>query len=255
MQKPFLIDLDGVLRIGNQPAEDVQFFIDFLIQNKISSCILSNSSLYTSDNIIKFFQENSINIEIPIITAIDAACDFVKNKYSSVAAYTSENVIHLFADILNFEKPEAVVIGDIGDLWNYKLMQTIFDYVKNGSDLIAIHKNKFWNKPEIGIALDSGPFIHAIEYATNTNALIIGKPSKLYFQAALNKINSDINKPFIMLGDDLESDMAGAKNNGAETILILTGKTEKTYPKNYADKVDFEANNLKEVISILEKLY
>jgi ribonucleotide monophosphatase NagD (HAD superfamily) len=58
-----------------------------------------------------------------------------------------------------------------------------------------------------------------------------------------------------MLGDDLESDITGAKNNGAETILIFTGKTEKTYPKNYVDKVDFEANNLKEVITMLEKLY
>ena len=35
--------------------------------------------------------------------------------------YTSENVIHLFSEILDFENPEAVLIGDIGNLWNYQI--------------------------------------------------------------------------------------------------------------------------------------
>ena len=254
MRKPLLIDLDGVLRIGSNLAEGTEILLNYIEQKNISSCILSNSSLYTSKNILSFFKDNSIDLRIPVITAIDAASDYVKNKYSKVAAFTSENVIHLFNDILDFENPEAVLIGDIGNLWNYKLMQTIFEYVRNGADLIAIHKNKFWNKENLGITLDAGPFIHAIEYAADKEALLIGKPSPLYFESAFTKINCNSKHPFMMLGDDLESDITGSKKIGAETILIYTGKTQKPFLPKFKDIVDHEADNLMEVIRILDNL-
>ena len=86
MQKPLLIDLDGVLRIGNELAEGTELFLNYLEQKNINACILSNSSLYTSKDVLRFFQNNSIDLIIPIITAIDAASDYVKKKYSKVAA-------------------------------------------------------------------------------------------------------------------------------------------------------------------------
>ncbi len=254
MQKPLLIDLDGVLRIGSNLAEGTEVFLNYIEQRNISSCILSNSSLYTSKDILSFFSNNSIDLRLPVITAIDAASDYVKNKYLKVAAFTSENVIHLFNDILDFENPDAVLIGDIGNLWNYKLMQTIFEYVRNGADLIAIHKNKFWNKENAGITLDAGPFIHAIEYAADKEAILIGKPSPLYFESAFTKINCNLKHPFVMLGDDLESDISGSKKIGAETILIYTGKTRKPFLPKFNDIVDYEADNLMEVIRILDNL-
>lgn len=252
MQKSLLIDLDGVLRIGSQPAEDISQFLKFLEDNSIPACILSNSSLNYSKQIYDFFQSYSINLNIPIITSIDAAYIYIKDKYKRVAVFTSENVIELFSEFLDYENPEAVLVGDIGDKWNYKLMQTIFEYIQNGAELIAAHKNKFWEKSNLGIQLDAGPFIHGIEYATDKNATLIGKPSELYFQSALEKINKPKNSNFIMLGDDLDSDMRGAKNLGAETILILTGKTKLPIPDDYKNSVDYITKNLSEVTEVLK---
>ena len=254
MEKSLLIDLDGVLRIENQPADGLHEFLEFIQRSSINACIISNSTLNSSKQVYEYFHKRSIEVNIPIMTAIEGASIFVRDRYKRVAAYTSENVIDLFAEFLDYENPEAVVIGDIGNLWNYTLMQTIFEYLRNGADLIAAHKNKFWSKPEIGIQLDAGPFIHALEYAVNTQAELIGKPSPLYFKTALRKINSD-NNPFIMIGDDLESDISGAKKVGGETILIYSGKTKPPYPELYSSKVDFEANNLVEVIKILETIF
>ena len=254
MQKPLLIDLDGVLRLGDKPAEDIILFLNYLEENKIPSCILSNSSLYSSDQIYHFFNSHSINIEIPIITAIDAAHSYVNEKFTKVAAYTSENVIGKFADLLDFENPEAVLIGDIGDVWNYKLVQTIFEYLQNGAELIAVHKNKYWNKTGTGIQLDAGPFIHAIEYASETKATLIGKPSPLYFSQALKKMNCKLEDSFIMLGDDLDSDMKGAKKLEAETILIYSGKTKSPITDEKNEFVDHHTNSLVEVIKVLEEL-
>ena len=248
MQKPILIDLDGVLRLGDKPASDIKLFLDFIKKSKIPSCILSNSSLYTSEHIYKYFENHSIKIEIPIITAIDAAHAYIKDRFTKVAIYTSENVISKFANFLEYENPEAVLVGDIGNVWNYKLMQTIFEYLDNGAELIAVHKNRYWQNPSQGIQLDAGPFIHGIEYASGVSATLIGKPSPLYFNSALKEIGIQPNELFIMLGDDLESDMGGAKLLNAETILLLTGKTNLPIPELYKKNIDYIAQNLTQVI-------
>ncbi|MEE9431068.1 MAG: HAD-IIA family hydrolase [Melioribacteraceae bacterium] len=255
IDKPLLIDLDGVLRIGNIPAEGVQKFLDFIRNNNIDACVLSNSSLYSSDEIRDFFSQHNIKIDLPIITAIDAGYKYVNKKYKQVAVYCDENVKCIFNEILNYKNPEAVLIGDIGNAWNYKTLQQIFEFVQNGAELITIHKNKYWNKLGEGIKLDAGPFVHAIEYATSVKATLIGKPSELYFRSALSLLtNNEVkeSKHFIMLGDDLESDIKGANKLGAESILILTGKTKPPIPENYKQFVNYTANNLDEVIKILK---
>lgn len=250
--KPLLIDLDGVLRIGNSLANRVEDFLSFIEDNKIQACILSNSSLYSANEIDDFFNQHNIEIKIPIITAIDAAYKYVRTKYKKVAVYCDDNVKPMFNQILDYQNPEAVLIGDIGNTWDYKILQQIFTFVKNDAELITIHKNKFWYKTNIGIQLDAGPFVHAIEYATSTKATIIGKPSQLYFKSALDLLNANESKKFIMVGDDLESDIKGASNLGADTILILTGKTKLPLPQNYKKLVKYTANNLEHVIEILQ---
>jgi len=254
INKPLLIDLDGVLRIGNSPAHGLQDFLSFIDKYNINSCILSNSSLYSSNVVYNYFEDHSIKVKIPIITAIDSAHQYVSQKYKRVAVFCDEKVKPMFKELLDYQNPEAVLIGDIGNEWNYKIVQQIFEFVQNGTELIAIHKNKFWNKPNVGTQLDAGPFIHAIEFATSSQATLIGKPSNLYFRSALNLINANEQDPFVMVGDDLDSDMTGASKLDAETILIYTGKTKKPFPNIYKPYVNYTANNLYDVIKILKNL-
>jgi HAD superfamily hydrolase (TIGR01458 family) len=254
MKTTLLIDLDGVLRVGNKPAPYLNKFLDYLDKNDIKACILSNSSLYSAQNVIEYFSKHSIDINIPIITTVDAAVTYIKGKYKSVAVYTSDYVKNMFMEMLNYNNPEAVLIGDIGNKWNFEIMQQIFIYLKNGASLIAMHKNKYWNKPDVGIQLDAGTFIHGLEYAASVNAEVIGKPSKFYFQSALQLLDLDINSKFLMLGDDLDTDIKGAKQLNSETILIYTRTTTYPYPKEYKNNVDYEAENLLDVMKILAEL-
>ena len=58
-----------------------------------------------------------------------------------------------------------------------------------------------------------------------------------------------------MLGDDIESDIEGAKNSGGKGILIYTGKTKFPLPTDIKTKPYYEAMDLNEVIELLEKIY
>jgi len=250
--KPILIDLDGVLKIGDYPAPDVQEFLQFIDENKIPSCILSNSTLRTGDLVKEFFAGHNIELKIPAITAFDATLSFVKKNYNRVQVYCREYLFHHFTEMIDKENPEVIVVGDIEDKWNYQIVNDIFKKVFAGADLVAMHKNKFWN-PQGEMLIDAGAFIAAIEFATGKEAILIGKPSPLYFKAAIEKIGAKIQDGFFMIGDDIENDIKAAQDVGGKGILIYTGKTSFPSNKTTNIKPDFEVHSLKETIEVIGK--
>jgi phospholysine phosphohistidine inorganic pyrophosphate phosphatase len=117
---------------------------------------------------------------------------------------------------------QAVVVGDLGEDFNYAALNRAFGHVMDGAELIALQKNRYWLKPE-GLALDVGPFVAALEYATRRDALVVGKPSRDFFATILSGIPAEPGEA-AMVGDDVESDIGGAQDAGLAGILVRTGK-------------------------------
>ncbi|MHB8579087.1 MAG: HAD-IIA family hydrolase [Ignavibacteriaceae bacterium] len=252
---PVLIDLDGVLKIGNKPADYVKEFLLFLTDEKIPAIILSNSTLSSSSDIKKFFLDNNIKLGIPVMTTVDATLNYISEFNKKISLYCNEKIKNLFVDFIDDEKPNAVVIGDLGENWSYDILNDIFRKVINGAEIIAMQKNKFWTPPDSDISLDAGAFVAAIEFAASKNSFLIGKPSPVYFQTALKELGFNKDSDFFMVGDDVETDIMGAQSVGGKGILVYTGKTKKTMSKGGSAIPDFEAENLKEVISIIKNAF
>ena len=250
--KPFLIDLDGVLKLGNSPAPDIKDFLEFVQENKIPACILSNSTLRTGEMVKGFFNEHGITAAIHIITAFDATVTYVKTHYRNVKVYCRDYLLHHFEGMIENVNPEAIVIGDIEDKWNFEIMNEIFNKVFNGADLVAMHKNKYWS-PEGELLIDAGAFIKGIEFASGKEAFLIGKPSPLYFKTALELINAKIDDGFYMIGDDIENDIKASQDIGGKGILISTGKTKFPLSEKMNINPDYQVNSLKDIISIFNK--
>ena len=82
--------------------------------------------------------------------------------------------------------------------------------------------NKWWQTAD-GPRLDGGAFIAGLEYAADTEATVLGKPSSAYFDAALEALDGEPGLTW-MIGDDFELDIIGAQRHGMRTILVRTGK-------------------------------
>jgi ribonucleotide monophosphatase NagD (HAD superfamily) len=167
--------------------------------------------------------------------------------------YCIDSVNDIFSSCVDYERPEAVIIGDIGDKWNYKIMNQIFKYVLDGAELIALHKNKFWKPDGVNLSLDAGPFVKAIEYAASKEAVLIGKPSAVYFHSGLKRLGAEPGAGFIMIGDDIENDIYAVSEIGGTGILVYTGKTKFPLSSDLK-KPPYEASDLAEVVSILKKI-
>ncbi len=251
---PILIDLDGVIRIGDKIADEAIEFFDFLNRNNIPSCIISNSTRNTSREVIQFLKDNGIHFGVNAMTTVDAAIEYIKERKFKVSAYCIQNVQKEFKPFIEDKNPDAIIIGDLGEGWSYPLLNEIFWKVYNGAEIIAMQKNKFWQPDGKSLALDAGAFVAAIEYAADKKAAVIGKPSPLYFKSALKMLGYSEDNSFYMIGDDLDNDIGGAQSIGGKGILVYTGKTKFPLKDETSIKPAFAAKDLTEVVEILSNI-
>ena len=71
--------------------------------------------------------------------------------------------------------------------------------------------------------MDVAPFVAALENASGRRALVFGKPAPAFFHAAAERLGVPSGE-ILMVGDDIESDIAGAQSAGMQAALVRTGK-------------------------------
>jgi HAD superfamily hydrolase (TIGR01458 family) len=118
--------------------------------------------------------------------------------------------------------PQAVVLGDLGRDFTWDRLDGLFRMVHAGARLIALHRNRHSRRGE-RIALDLGPFVAAIEYAADVEAVVAGKPSRALFESALAELAVAADEA-VMVGDDVEADVGGALGAGLRAVQVRTGK-------------------------------
>jgi HAD superfamily hydrolase (TIGR01458 family) len=97
-----------------------------------------------------------------------------------------------------------------------------FAELELGARLYCLHRNRWWQTKR-GPLLDAGAFVAGLEYAAQVEAVVLGKPSAAYFDAACEALDSEPTLTW-MVGDDIEEDIAGAQGMGMRTVLVRTGK-------------------------------
>ena len=151
---------------------------------------------------------------------------------------------------LTYNNPEAVVLGDMGNLFTFEILNKIFELILNGAELIAMHKNKYWNSSS-GIKLDLGAFVSALEFSSGKKAVVMGKPNPYLFNLAIHSWN--ISKDLIyVVGDDIESDIVGACNSGMKSILVKTGKFIEENLVSSSIKPDYIINSINDLNKIIK---
>ena len=120
------------------------------------------------------------------------------------------------------EGAEAVVLGDLGSDMTYERLNRAFRMLLDGAELVTLARNRYWQAND-GLMLDTGPFCAALEHASGKTAILAGKPSRAFFEAALASAGAAPSETAVV-GDDLESDVGGAQRAGMRGVLVRTGK-------------------------------
>jgi HAD superfamily hydrolase (TIGR01458 family) len=139
------------------------------------------------------------------------------------ALYVAEATLEDFPDVtLDDASPEAVVLGDLADGWTFDVLNRAFRQVLGGARLVALQRNRYWKTAD-GLSLDAGPFVAAVEYAAGVAATVVGKPSAAFFALAVAALGVPRDH-VVVVGDDVTTDVRGARAAGLRAVLVRTGK-------------------------------
>lgn len=218
-----LLDLDGVLFVGDKAVADAPRAISRLRNTGYRLAGVTNTTTRSRRRIAARLAEMGFDLQAEeIYTPAALAMQRIGRRRVQLVVCDAlrEDLPGLCEDSTH---PEVVLMGDIGgDGYPPELLRGIFLHVMQGAELLALHKNRFWQMPD-GLHLDLGVFVNAIEYATGKTAGVLGKPSPDFFLGVCRSLGVDASQA-LMVGDDIESDIGGAKAAGLQTALVRTGK-------------------------------
>lgn len=222
MIKAIFFDLSGVLYTGSEVVTGAVAAISRARSRGLILRFVTNTSRRTSEQLLLDLQGLGFDIQIDeLFSAPVAAKQWLLQK-----GYRPYCLVHrdITTEFSGFQPgdPDAVLIGDAAEDFNYQNLNRAFQLCQQGAVLVGIGCNRYF-KLEGQLLLDAGPFIKAIEFAAQTEAVIIGKPAIEFFHQVLSSTGL-AGEEVLMVGDDIYGDVEGAVLAGLQACLVHTGK-------------------------------
>ncbi|MAV78987.1 MAG: TIGR01458 family HAD-type hydrolase [Flavobacteriaceae bacterium] len=234
MIKAFLFDLDGVFYVDDQLLPGANETLEWLQTLQLPYRFITNNTTLRRKKLTEKLNRLGLKIqENELVSANYAGVLYLKKQgFNRCRLVLREEAKGDYQDFdTTTDPPEAIVIGDIGMTWDYPLLNGLMNQLIEGAQMIALHKGRYF-QTESGLTLDSGAFVAALEYAAETNALVVGKPEKAFFELATQGLDCQAEE-IAMVGDDLINDIGGAQKMGYTTFLVKSGKfRDKLFQKS-----------------------
>ena len=220
--------MDGVLHVSGEPIAGGAAAVNRLRRDGHRLRFVTNSTTKSRQDLVEQLRSMGIALEDDELqTTGGVAASVLAGK--RVLALTMPGLLDDLDGLqLVGMNVDAVLLGgadegeETGRIFSYLNLNRAFHELEAGAGLYCLHKNRWWQTSD-GARLDAGAFVAGLEYAADTEATVLGKPSTAYFAAALEALDADPSLTW-MVGDDIEGDIVGAHNHGLRTVLVRTGK-------------------------------
>ena len=222
--KGILFDIGGVLYVGETPVPGAVETIASL-QGRYAMRFVTNSTRRPPGTIRDKLTRMGFQVAPDqLFTALGAARQIVEEAGGRAVTILTEEAEKYFGALHCIDTASPfVVVGDAGENFNYPRLNRAFRTLMGGAKLIAAAKNRYFKDADDELSMDAGGFVTALEYAAGVEATVVGKPSPEFFHQALRSMGLEPEE-VIMVGDDIESDIAGAQAAGLRAVLVRTGK-------------------------------
>ena len=225
-----LIDLDGVVYESGRPVSGAAEVVRWLQREAIPHLFLTNTTSRPRRAILERLQAMQIRVaEHDILTPPVAAVKWLaQHAPGRAAVFVAPATVEEFRE-LELARADAttvasVVLGDYGERWTFAELNRAFRLLMNepAPVLVALGMTRYWQAMD-GLRLDTAPFVMALAHAADVEPVVLGKPAKPFFEAALTLLNAAPGET-LMIGDDIKGDIGGAQAAGIAAAIVRTGK-------------------------------
>jgi len=223
-----LLDIDGVLTVSWQPLPGAVEAFAELRALGLPLRLLTNTTSRTRKSIAATLSELGFAVTAAeILTAPAATAAYLRQTLPGAQCHllcSGDIAADLDGVTLTKtgEAADVVIIGGAGPKFSFERCNEAFNLLLRGAQLVAMHRNLLWRTAD-GMSLDAGAYITGLEQAAGIEAVVVGKPSRAFYGAALSELGTGAAQT-VMVGDDLKADIGGAQEAGIAALLVRTGK-------------------------------
>jgi phosphoglycolate/pyridoxal phosphate phosphatase family enzyme len=251
-----LIDLDGVVYIGDKPTTGAKEGIATLRAMGKSVVFLTNDPRSSSSEYAEKLKTMGIQATSnEVITSGMAIALYIKEHYgldsgkayvvgSSALKEEIKKVGINLADGEESKKANFVIVGGYPG-FNYEEMKIATIAIRGGARFFGTNRDPLFPTPE-GLIPATGAIVASIEFASGKKAITAGKPEPIMFEVAKKLLSSQ--ERIAIVGDRLDTDIAGGKRAGIATILVLSSSTDRDELSRSQITPDYVIDDLRDLL-------
>jgi len=253
-----ILDMDGVLWKDSSPIGDLPAIFNNIRSQGLKVVLATNNATNSVAEYLDKIQRFGVELEPwQIVTSAMASV------HALVKAFPKKGSVYIvgenglisglrekgFNPITDpsDDSPVVAVIAGMDRAVNYQKLSRAAFHIRAGVPFYGTNPDATF-PTSLGLVPGAGSIIAAIETASGVKPVIIGKPSPFMFDLSAERMKLSKNE-ILVVGDRLETDIAGGQALGARTALVLSGVGTRQGASNWNPPPDVIAKDLSELVS------
>jgi len=244
--------MDGVLWKADVPIGNLTAIFDLIHARGLKLAFATNNGTLTPDQYVKRLAGFGVVVEPwQVVTSALGVAHLLSQRFpsgGSIFAIGEEGVMLALREnnfepvsIERAEKAQAVVMGIDRGVTFAKISEAAL-LVKRGVPFYATNPDKTFPTPR-GEIPGAGAWVSVIVNATGIEPIYAGKPAPYLIELARERLGTTKSETLIV-GDRLETDIAGGQEDGCPVALVLSGVSTREQGKAWKPDVDIIAEDL-----------
>jgi glycerol-1-phosphatase len=235
-----VLDLDGCVWVGGACTRGAPEAISELRSGAKRLAFVTNDATRSPEDYVRKLWSLGVQASLEEVVTVGAAIQHLLAQRPPAGAFVIgapaifRHVSEAGHRIVNGTEPEAeadIVVVAAHEDFSYRELRTATQAALQGAEIFAAGKDRTF-PTEDGMSPGSGAVLAALEYATRRTAEVLGKPDPRIFETALDRLGEGRT---LVVGDRLDSDLAGASAAGLDAAIVLTGVTPADEARSASD--------------------
>jgi glycerol-1-phosphatase len=231
----FLVDLDGCVWVGDEPTPRAIEAVAELRAAGKRVAFVTNDARHSGEDFVRKLWRLGFQASLEEVVTVGGALQrflFERRDGAATAYVIGSSAIWRHVEdaglrIVNGTDlaPRADVVVLAGhEGFDYDELRGATQATLRGARVIAAGRDPTFPMPD-GPWPGTGAVVAAVEHATGATATVVGKPEAPLFETALERLGGEGRA--LVVGDRLDSDLAGAHAAGLDCAIVLTGATSR----------------------------
>ncbi len=250
-----ILDMDGVLWRASQPLGDLPAVFREIEARGWKVVLASNNATRSIEMYMAHLESFGVRLHPnQVINSAIATAGYLSARFPAGSGIhiVGEQGLRLTLEAAGFEvrsERVAAVVCALDREFSYEKLKQAANLIREGAVFVATNPDPTF-PDTAGVIPGAGSLVAALQTASETDPVVVGKPSPEMFRQALERMGTRPEETLVV-GDRLETDIAGGQKLGCKTAVVLSGVTSEQQARAWTPAPDLISPDLTHLLETL----